>query len=73
MHSPMQQGCKTASELKILRSDVACKIDPGDGLSIQLQLHGMASSCSQYSCDLVGSLHKGLQSRAISIVQVITS
>ena len=25
------------------------------------QLHGMASEYSQYSCDLVGSLHKGLQ------------
>lgn len=31
---PDAARCKTASELKILRSDVACKIDPGDGLSI---------------------------------------
>ena len=70
---PMQQGGKQ------LRSSRSCVLTWLVKLILvmvsayQLQLHGMASSYSQYSCDLVGSLHKGLQSRAISIVQVITS
>ncbi len=53
----MQQAVK-----QLLPSDVARQIDPGGDLSVPA---AAANECSQYSCDLLRSLHRGLQSRAI--------